>query len=356
MDVGQDNFRFTLDDPEKKSRAIRQPQCAELHLSSLDRFNSSPGVSQTLSQLSFDLNTTQIYNKSSSQCVINTQRSLLYGYFNRIALTEMQIYLRVPTIITGVNNIFIIQNTPGGVGTPVSYTITVPQGYYTTSSLAGTLTAQIRAAVSNLTTPGSFTVTGPNTNATALTSGQLQTGFVFNTGTTDTIVFIAPTGLSQAQTLAIWKFHRLIGTNALGFTGWPGNIPTPVLVTPNVNWLPTDYIDIVSKALTNYKDNAKDTNSSEAAPQGVIGRIYLTDVYTSVTTGTGYADPNCIGSGPIVFTKKWNNPNWSQWSPNQSLNSIDITLLDMWGNPLYYDNSATMAGETEWQMTIVASE
>ena len=54
MDVGSDNFRFTLDEPEKKSKAIRYPQCAELHVSSLDRFNSQPGISQTLAQLGLE--------------------------------------------------------------------------------------------------------------------------------------------------------------------------------------------------------------------------------------------------------------------------------------------------------------
>jgi len=355
MDVGEQNFRFTLDDPEKKSRAIRQPQCAELHVSSLDRFNSTPGVSQTLAQLAFDL-TNPVYNSSSTQCNIQTQRSLLYGYFNRIAITEFQLFLRVPTVITGVNDKFIIQNNPGGVGTPVQYTLTIPQGYYTTTLLATALQTAIRAGVANLTTAASFTVTGPTITSTVPATGTIQTGFIFATGTTDTIVFKAPTGLSQAEQLRVWKFYRLVGANTLAFTGWPGNIPSPVLGTPNPNLLITDYVDIVSKALTNYKDNAKDTNSSESAPQGVIGRIYLTDSYTSIVTQTGYTDPNCIGAAPLTFTKKWSSPNYSQWSPNQSLTAIDITLLDMWGQPLYYNNSTTTAGESEWEMTILASE
>ena len=356
MDVGSDNFRFTLGDPEKKSRAIRQPQCVELHVSSLDRFNSTPGISQTIAQLSYDLSTNPI-NASSSQCTINTQRSLLYGYFNRIALTEFQLLLRVPTIIAGVNDTFILRNNPGGVGTPVSYLVTIPQGYYTTTLLAIAMTTAIKAAVSNLTNAALFTVTGPTITSTVPVSGTIQTGFILTTGTTDTIVFMAPAlSLTTALQYSIWKFYRLIGTNALGFTGWPGNIPTPVLGTTVPNWLPTDYVDIVSKALTNYKDNAKDTNSSEAAPQGVIGRIYLTDSYQSIVTATGYCDPNCIGAAPVLFTKKWISPNWSQWSPDQSLTSIDITLLDMWGQPIYYNNSTLTAGSSEWEMTITASE
>ena len=356
MDVGEGNFRFTLDEPEKVSRAIRYPQSAELHVSSLDRFNSSPGVSQTIAQLSSDT-TVGNPNKSSTQCIINTQRSLLYGYFNRLAITEFQLQLRVPTIITGINDTFILINNPGGVGTPVAYTVTIPQGFYTTTLLAVAMTTAIQAQVLNLTTPSSFTVLGPNITSTVPASGTIRTGFILNTGTSDTIIFGKPlTTLTQAAQLATWKFYRLIGTNALSFAGWPGSIATPVVGAPNPNWLPTDYVDIVSKALTNYKDNAKDTNSSEAAPQGVIGRIYLSDSFVNIITQTGYADPNGIGAAPLTFVKKWAIPNWSQWSPNQSLNAIDITLLDQWGNPLYYSNTITTAGETEWQLTIVASE
>lgn len=126
-------------------------------------------------------------------------------------------------------------------------------------------------------------------------------------------------------------------------------------MTYNPNFLPTDYIDVVSKALTNYKDN-KDANSSEASPLGVIARIYLTEAISNVPcTAFGYVDNNVLGTGPFSFTKKWAIPNWSQWSPNQSVNALDITLLDMFGQPLYYSNLKGCAA-TEWEMTLIASE
>ena len=51
MDVGSDNFRFTLDDPEKKARTIKQPMCAELHISSLDRYFTQGDYTQIELQL-----------------------------------------------------------------------------------------------------------------------------------------------------------------------------------------------------------------------------------------------------------------------------------------------------------------
>jgi hypothetical protein len=359
MDVGADSFRFTLDDPEKKSRAFRYPMSSELHVSSLDRFNSQSGIPQVLVQLEQDVLFTVATapNYSSSQLTIQNQRALMYGYFNRIAISEMQLFYRVPTVVAGVNDVFYITNNPGGVGTPVSYLCTIPAGHYTAPLLAVAMQTVIRANVANLTTAGSFTVTAPLGQAsTPPASGTVVTGFVFNTGTTDTIIFAAPpNGSTLAAQLQVWKCYRMIGTTTQSFVGYPSNIPTPIVVSYNPNLLPTDYIDIVSKALTNYKDN-KDANSSEASPLGVIGRIYLTDtVVNSAITSFGYLDPNVLGSGPLAFTKKWAIPNWSQWSPNQAVNALDITLLDMFGQPLYYSNLKGCA-DTEWQMTLIASE
>ena len=358
MDVGDTNFRFTLNDPEKKSKAIRFPQSSELHVSSLDRFNSSPGIPQVLAQLESDILNTNASspNYSSSQCKIQTQRALLYGYFNRIALTEMQLFLRVPTVVTGVNDVFYLSNNPGGAGTFTAYPVTIPQGYYTSYLLAAALQTAIRAQVSNLSNAGVFTVTGPlNQTSTNPTSGVVQTGYVLNTNTSDTIKFAPPpNGSSYTLQLKVWRCYRLLGTTSQAFTGYPSNIATPIVQADSPNFLFTDYIDIVSNALTNYKDN-KDANSSESSPTGVLARVYLTDAGFQPSILDGYIDPNVLGSGPISFTKKWVNPNWSQWSPNQAVNSLDFTLLDMFGVPLYYSNVKGCAN-TEWEMTFTASE
>ena len=360
MDIGESNFRFTLDDPEKKSRAIRYPQSAELHVSSLDRFNSTPTVSQTIAQLSSD--TTSLpgsYNYSSANCVIQTKKALLYGYFNRVAMSEMQIQFRVPTVVAGVNNTFYLAVYAAGVSPPTAFPISIPTGYYTPTLLAAAIQAAIRAASTTLSNASIFTVSAPTNQSTinALTTGAIQTGFVFTTGTSDLITLAAPpSNVPLNVQLNVWKFYRLIGTNFLSFNGYPSNIPTAVVATGSPNFLPTDYIDVVSKALTNYKDS-KDTNTNESAPQGVLGRIYLTDMGSNpqIAMTNSYPDPNCLGSAPFTFTKKWCVPNWSLWSPNQAINTVDIQLLDMFGTELYYSN-VSGCGNTEWQMTLIASE
>lgn len=358
MDVGSDNFRFMLDEPEKISRAFRYPMSAELHVNSLDRFNSTPTQSQVLVQLAQDLSEpVGSYNYSATDCVIQAPgRAMLYGYFNRVAISEMQLFIRVPTIIVGVNDQFVLSASLTGASPFVSQTFTVPPGYYTPSLLAVALQTLIRANATILTTAGSFLVTAPTTPATIPASGAIQTGFNFSSGTSDTLKFSQPIDIStRAAQLRVWKFYRLIGTNALSFIGTPAAIPTTTIATFSPNFLPTDYIDVVSKALTNYKD-VKDSNTNEQAPQGVLARVYLTDnAVSAAATTTSFTDPNAVGGAPFAFTKKWTTPNWSQWSPNQAINQLDFKLLDMWGDPLFWTNQTSCAN-TEWQMTLVASE
>jgi hypothetical protein len=165
-----------------------------------------------------------------------------------------------------------------------------------------------------------------------------------------------PNGTTYNNALTVWTFYRLIGTAQTSFAGFPSGIPTPVVTTQSPNLLPTDYIDIVSKSLTNFKDT-KDTNTNESAPQGVLGRIYLTDLNSNpqIATGSSFPDPNTLGTAPFSFTKKWCVPNWSLWSPNQAINTVDIQLLDMWGDVLPWSNVSTCSN-SEWQMTLIASE
>jgi hypothetical protein len=115
----------------------------------------------------------------------------------------------------------------------------------------------------------------------------------------------------------------------------------------------TDYVDIVSQALTNYKD-AKDGNSALGSPGGVIARIWLTETTPNVAPASGTA-PNTasnIGSGPISLVKTWANPNWCQWSPNQTIDTIDIALIDMFGRPIPWNTSFA----TEWSATLTLTE
>jgi len=363
MDVGDNSFRFTLDDPEKAAKTIREPKSTELHVSSLDRFvkpfASIVGApqAQEWAQIAYFLTP----YSPSSDCIIQTKRALLYGYFSRLALTEFQLKWKVPTIVTGVNDFLNIVVWPGNVEANATYIqLTIPQGFYTPQSLAAYLQTTIQALGGSA---AAYTVTPPAGQTSTITSGVVPSGFTFATNNSDTWAFPStgasiPT-LTVAQRLSAAKFGRLLGVGreASGYAIEISQVPTAFQPTVSFktyapNWLPTDFIDIVSKSLTNYKDS-KDTNTTVQAPLGVIGRVYLTDFSTpQAAVGNNIANGLTYGTFPFTFTKKWYSPNWSLWSPNQSLDKIDIQLLDMWGQPLYWNSEYN----TEWQMTILATE
>lgn len=348
MDVGSTNFRFTLDDPEVKATTTRHPKTAELHLDSLDRYTIGDVILAAVNTNSPDQNTAKLFGpvfstvpeSSTNNCRIQSRRNLLYGYMSRVALTQFNLNYNVPTIVTGYNDKFSLVIS-GGTGT-VFYTI--PQGYYTTTTLASQLQTLLRATAGNPIPTAS--VIPPANQATVLSNPQVPVGFVINSGNALTLTFNpGVTNQSVADANNYGRVWRMLGVNAQVANA------TLTLGVPTLR--PTDYVDIVSQALTNYKDT-KDANSSIQSPGSVIGRIWLTEsgANNQASQINSYPDPNGLGSAPLTIIKNWFNPNWSQWSPNQAINSVDITLLDMWGNPLFWSPTY----QTEWSATITVTE
>jgi len=385
MDVGADNFRFTLDDPEKKPKSTRQPKTSELHLDSLDRYHTRDfpayagltlGSNQNNAKISGSIFGTINTDSATNDCQLQTRTNMLYGYFSRVALTQFQINYRVPTVVTGYNDtlnfyIFYTGAPAGGV----NLQITIPQGYYTVASMGAVLQALFRASNANLS---GLTVTAPQTQATAPpASAIVPVGYTIATNTATTTlafsIYVDASGAlataGEAVFLNFQRTARMIGANKASYGYASENIQPSFPAIPGVgtgsyppvavasftmgvpNFRPTDYIDIVSKSLTNYKDT-KDSNTADAIIQP-IGRIWLTEYPLSgQTSAYGWPQDGMWGMSPMTFTKNWINPNWSQWSPNQAINNIDITLLDMWGNPLFWNSTFN----TEWSATLTVTE
>jgi len=363
MDVGANNFTFDLESKNglaAPAQTMRQPQTTELHLDSLDRYNPK----ELVTSLTFQnfpnsqavargagpilLNASQ----SGTQCVISPGRAMAYGYFSRVALTQMYLSWQVPTIVTGVNDSLLVQYALNPVGAPTYAAITIPQGYYTATTLATALQVQIRAINVLL---GAATVTAPSATIP---------GFQFVAGGSTFMAFaFGILGTTEQNQTRFGRTARMLGLNRATF-GYTPEINTagqplgaPVMwATANggvPNLIYTDYVDVVSQQLTNYKA-AKDGNSSIASPAGVIARIWLTEATPLVPPAANALPlrPAATGSGPFSLVKSWLNPNWSQWSPNQTLNSVDITLLDSYGVVIPWSPSFS----TEWSATLTFSE
>jgi len=375
MDVGADNFRFTLDDPEKRARTIRHPKTAELHLDSLDRYTTGDLLALSSGSTAigkYPQNVAKLYgsifgnpstDNATTNCTIKTRGNMLYGYLSRVALTQFSLSYKVPTVVTGYNDLLSVITVTTGTQTVTE--VTLPQGYYTVATLGVALQTALRT-IAGL---GALTVTPPDTQS-ADVGASVVTGYAIATGSATTMAFgiNEPVSVTVDNSQRLGRTYRLIGANKASFgyasetliptyppgfigTGAVPTLPTTAFTMGIPNFRPTDYVDIVSNALTNYKDT-KDGNSSDAGVRP-IGRIWLTE-YPLASQTSQYAWPQdgMWGMSPMTFTKTWANPNWSQWSPNQAVFSVDITLLDMWGNPLFWSSTYN----TEWSATLSVTE
>ena len=360
MDVGSTNFRFDLDTKnglQSETQAYRAPKTTELHLDSLDRYLPSMLTTNSIFTNFPNQNVAKLAGPlllnsslSGTNMTIQSARPLVYGYFGRVALTQFFLKFMQPSITAGYNDQFVIVTASSPTG-PVTSTITITldPGYYTIAQLAIQLQNKLVAA--GLAQAG---VLAPDT-----IGNENVDGFLVTSGTPTVLLAVVLTSattesqmLRQLRTLRTLGFTRtLMGypdvNNGAQTSTAPTYWQTALGSAPNL--LATDYVDIVSTALTNYKD-AKDANSSVSSPGAVIGRVWLTE--GAVNQSSAPADPTEIGSFPITVTKTWSNPNWCQWSPNQTINAVDIRLIDMYGDTIPWSN----ANPTEWSATLTLTE
>ena len=362
MDVGSTNFRFDLDTKnglQSETQAYRAPKTTELHLDSLDRYLPSMLTTNSIFTNYPNQNVAKLAGPlllnsslSGTNVVIQAARPLVYGYFGRIALTQFCLKYQQPTIRTGYNDVFtIVLSTSPSTAPFASANVTIPEGYYSLPQLAAQLQVRLRAANASL---NACTVIAPRD-----TGNETGDGFLFNSGSAFVFMAVVLTaGVTEQAMLQRLRCLRTIGFSR-PMLGYPNlntgaqtsGAPTYYLSASGSapNLLPTDYVDIVSTALTNYKD-AKDANSSVSSPGAVLGRIWLTEGAVNVSYDP--VDPANVGDSPLTVTKTWSNPNWSQWSPNQTINAVDIRLLDMYGETLDWSN----VNQTEWSATLTLTE
>jgi hypothetical protein len=343
MDIGNPNFIFTNegDEKEKKVRTIRPPDITALHINSLDRYTDLPGgnfVTQAYAQMANNI----LGNaRPANNFEIQLPRALLNGYFTRVALDRIQLQIKLPTVITGYNDSFLLAKNDPAAGGVISV-ITIPQGFYTPTTMAATLQTLIRAAPAG--TAG-YTVAYTGVNG----------GFTFATNTADTTYFwvpnFPPNVTPEAQATVYFRTTgRLLGGGRTSYavpeTG--GNVIAPAtsFTTTGPNFNPTDYIDVCSYALTQFEE-AKPTNSSASPPSNLLARVNL-GVQGVQTTTAG----NTGGAQPFTAAVQWPQPIWFRWSKESAVNNIDFRLLDMFGDPIFWNTTFN----TEFQLSLMFSE
>lgn len=298
-------------DVEHDGTPIRPPASAEFVMDSLDRY-ATPFEQLT-------------GNEPANDFILSRGQALLYGYFTRLAIAQIQLQYRLPTI-TPRNNTLVLTDAAQNI-----YTVDLSGGFYNPTQLAAMIQAQV-LALPGTPFPAFTAAYNPATGGIVLSCATVQ--FIVDAQYDNN-----PTNTQNAAATAI-----TIGATRDNLSTLAN---TQVLGPPQLSY--TRYIDVVSDRLTKFQRVKDGTTKAPKNQTAIVARIYLTAPNTtdqiSATTG--------IGSTPFNLCVDYNTPKHIKWSPNEALNELDFRLYDEWGDLLYWD--ADLA-PTEFQMTILASE
>ena len=277
---------------------------------------------------------------TASNFTIVRNEALMYGYFTRLAITQIQMDYQLPTVLSNFNSTIYMKYTKGAT-TIQNLVIQLSSGWYTPNQLAAQLQSQIRSAL---------TAAGVANNGFTVTFNPTLYSLAFETNNADLFCFIlTPTGLTSTQQLCWIRAQRLLGLTRNQLTPIVGN---PTVSAIFANRCPvliyTSYIDIISKNLTKYQ-RVKDQDTATVNPRScVIARLYL----TPPNTLQKIQPDDAFGSSPFHICVDYNTPKFIRWNPDEAINNIDLQLLDEYGEELPWETFFP----TEYQLTLVASE
>lgn len=305
---------------------------AILAINSLDRYT----VGQANQPLADSL--VAQYSNQGQPCnsfTIQSPGALIYGYIDKIVVSQVQLQYNIPTINGNKNDTFFI--TQAVINQ--HELVTIPEGFYSPVELAAVLQSLI--GQTNVGIRAQITVTFNPQDGFIFTSAN-AIKFYFPTLAEIETEFAQYAGLELANN--VLKTYRLLGLNHINA------FPHALQISQDYpNFLYTPYIDIYSDILTNYQ-KVKDTNTSVSKPKGLIARIYL--------SGTGQIVPttltSALGSYAFVMTADLNTPKTIRWSPDVAVPSIDFQVRDQYGDLIPTGTSGRY--NTEFQMSLLCIE
>jgi len=306
-------------DRTHSAQTIRQPAYAEFLIDSMDRYPN--GFPDSMDQITTS-------SKWTTQVGGRTNQYALNGYFNRLAVTQIQFQWNLPCIIQGYNDEIVVTVTTGVDAGTQSLTIT--PNYYTPQDLATELENNLQVAF-----PGSgFTVS----------YSTFIGGFTINAG--EDFFFEAATNNLQRRTYTTFGFTAVGNPTADSYIG---SVPT---------MLATRYIDIISAYLAKFQDVKDGSTSQTINWQNKIARVFPVPPYTrSEITETTSPCAN-----PFIVTMEFSTPKQIMWSPDEALNNFQLELRDEFGDYVpYFIGTPGFAGAPvtygcEYVMTLYASE
>ena len=296
---------------EERGVDIRNPSSALFGVSSQDRYKT---VAQRLTNPS-----------SPFKFILSSAQNFMYGFFTRIALTEIKFTWAIPTITENNSQIRIVYR-PGGVGPTTTYTLNVDYlqepdqdnpGWFTPTELAAELQARVRTATTN----AGFTLTA------STVTGQFQA----SSNNTDTFYF------SPAPNPTLYNMMN-----------WFGATLDDVQDSGSPSMLRTQFVDIVCSQLT-YNQDVKDGDTGQVT-RDVLARIYLTPELDGL-------NPELIGSQPFQIYRQFAFPKQIKWSPNQPITAgLQFEVYDDQGALLTSGQDIIDYQQPDWNITLLVSE
>jgi hypothetical protein len=304
-------------DRSHTAQTIRFPAAAELLIDSMDRYKA--GFPQYGDE-----------NTTSSNWRTNLPNYVMNGYFTRLAITQIQFFWNLPTIIPGYNETIVVVADVGGA--EATEVIAITPGFYTPNTLAAEIEDQLQAAFP----AEGFTCVFANG---AFKIQATNAFLVVDAGSLDPTVYTSDEIREVVHTLQTLGFENATSDPAKAATTFIGGIPT---------MLPTRYIDILSSYITKFQE-VKDSSTSQAIIYNcIIARVYPVPPNSRIDI----APDGGPSENPFIITIDYNTPKNIMWSPQEALANFDIQLRDEFGDLIPW--SAQYG--CEYQLTMQVSE
>jgi hypothetical protein len=350
-DYALEQKSYSTDAQAVKTVVARPTSTVYLTLNSKDRFQTS--------------STAQSSDQPWNKFRLQRPQNLLNAFATRIGVSEIRFPFYIPNVNASNNKIWITAYNTLGTGS--LYQITVNPGFYSGVSLATALTSIIQGA----STYGSYVVLAGANAPFSLTSYPF---FLF--GTTSQMIY-DPT-LNNLLGSILYAYNPATANPAVGATppteeeynnnpslcSLMGFAYQQVCVSaPSLNIIPfagrittmtyTDYIDIVSDKLSQYA-KARDGSSDSTFNRSLICRLYLSD-----EAGAGLDLTQ-----PFTIYRQFKNPKMVEWNKEASIDWIDISLYDEYGELLPLPADVTLPNGTpisggsypDFQLTLLCTQ
>lgn len=306
---------MTQDFGSRGSVTIRPPATANLMIDSTDRNES-------------------IF-PSPYEFQITKRESILNGFFNRIATTEVVLEWCYDNINSSNNALFIdISGVGGNTFSDANYQVQITSGTFNVAQVL----AQIVAALNldTATTGATFTLVPSSSNPLGFT-GIDCSGAVFN--------------MWPANPVLVQKLQTQL--DFIDWTDVPGGEDLrkfTYLLCPDIR--PFRYIDFVSSDIT-YAQNLKDS-STATIPRDILCRWYFADDSPENLDSCGF--PILQGYTSFVRRRIFNPPKQIRWDNNLPIGNLSFQVYDPDGVVLTLLPGVTTADDTNWLMTLQVSE